>query len=92
MFSGACVCMCCGALWCMCVYIVDVCAPDMCVYVFNGASGTCLLCGACMCKVYPIFGGVYDWWCMCGTCVCILYIQVYMMHNFTYIFGGAFDV
>ena len=59
----------------MCVYVVDVCAPDTCVCM-------CLMvhmvhvcvCGACMCKVYPIFGGVYDWWCMCGTCISCTYM------------------
>ena len=77
----------------MCVDVVDVCASDTCVCMclMVHLVHVCL-CGACMCKVYLIFGGVYDWWCMCGTCVCILYIHVYMMHNFTYIFGGAFDV
>ena len=66
-----------GACVCMCLVVHLV---HVCV------------CDACICKVYPIFGGAYDWWCMCGTCVCILYIHVYMVHNFTYIFGGAFDV
>ena len=80
----------------MCVYVVDVCAPDTCVCMclMVHLVHVCL-CAVCMCNIYPIFGGVYDWWCMlcmCGTCACILYIHVYMMHNFTYIFGGAFDV
>ena len=54
MFSGACLCMCCGAC------VVHVCVS-----------------GACMCKVYPIFYGVYDWWCM--GCMC--YICVYFVHT-----------